>query len=121
VRLRFFPHGEVDAEQFLERFDFGKVVFADALFLLGRERGKRLAASVAEIPHARPFEQVAYAICRAALQSVHQASRAASEPGAAGSARKRVDVVSDFRPRGELDTLDADQVRHAIQIRLRAR
>ena len=105
----------------LKRLHFGQVALAQALLLFAREREERRAASVAEIPHARPLEQVACAVCLMALQPVHQAPRAAGEPGAARRARERMDVIADFRPRRKRDALDAHEVGHAIQVRLRLR
>src|ERR1700735_2995109 len=82
---------------------------------------ERLAAPVTEIPNARSFEQVDCTISLMTLQPIHHLSRDPGELVAAGRARKRVDVIADFRSRGKYDAIDVDEIGDPIQVRLRLR
>ncbi len=92
-RARFFPRGEIDPEQLLERLDFGQVARAQALLLFRREPAERLATAVAEIPYAAAVQKIYRAVCLAALEPVHQAGRAARESRVFRRAIEGMDVV----------------------------
>ena len=117
----FFHAGEIDREQFFERLDFGQVALAQAFVLLRRETRIRLAAALAEFPHAGALQREAHAIRLMAVEPVDHGGRAAGELAIFRRAREGVYVAAKIGTGRERDSRDADEVADAIEIRLRLR